>query len=145
MKKEPKAKLHLLIKKKRTKNKEIKLKYATIRTMTLKTVIAFFVLALICSGFKMHTVRAAFDCLKLTTSSAQADKDYCRNELGQIEAELAELIKKQEDQKKQTGTIKGDVDYLTSQINALKKKIQARALAIAQLKVNITEKKNKIE
>jgi membrane-bound lytic murein transglycosylase B len=36
------------------------------------------------------------------------------------------------------------VDYLTSQINALKAKIKARSLAIAQLKVNIVEKTNTI-
>ncbi|MFA6300979.1 MAG: lytic murein transglycosylase [Candidatus Paceibacterota bacterium] len=83
---------------------------------------------------------AAFDCLTITTSSSQADKDYCKNELSKIEAELQDLLNKQKEQQKQTGTLKGDVDYLTSQINALKAKIKARALAIAQLKINITEK-----
>jgi membrane-bound lytic murein transglycosylase B len=87
---------------------------------------------------------AAFDCLTLTTSSSQTNKDYCKNELAKIEAELQDLLNKQKEQQKQTGTIKGDVDYLTSQINALKAKIKARALAIAQLKVNITEKVNTI-
>src|SRR3990167_7138697 len=88
---------------------------------------------------------AAFDCLTLTPSSSQSDKDYCQNELNQIEAQLADLINKQKEQQKQTGTLKGDVDYLTSQINALKIKIKARALAIAQLKVNIKEKIVKIQ
>ena len=41
--------------------------------------------------------------------------------------------------------MKGDVDYLTSKINTLKAKIKARALTIAQLKVNITEKVNTIK
>lgn len=89
-------------------------------------------------------VFAAFDCLALTTSSSQSDKDYCRNELAQIEAELQDLLNKQKEQQKQTGTLKGDVEYLTAQINALKAKIKARALAIAQLKVNIIEKVNTI-
>jgi len=88
---------------------------------------------------------AAFNCLTLTTSSSQSDKDYCRSELAQIEAQLAELLNKQKEQQKQTGTLKGDVDYLTSQINALKTKIKARGLVIAQLKVNIKEKVTKIQ
>ena len=90
-------------------------------------------------------VRADFDCLNLTIASLQTDKDYCRNELAQIEAQLTELLNKQKEQQKQTGTLKGDVDYLTSQINALKTKIKARALVIAQLKVSIKEKVSKIE
>ena len=82
--------------------------------------------------------------MTLTTSSSQADKDYCRIELVQIEAQLIELLNKQKEQKN-TGTLMGDVNYLTSQINALKTKIKARALVIAQLKVSINEKSNKIE
>ena len=39
----------------------------------------------------------------------------------------------------------GDANYLTSQINALKTKIKARALVIAQLRISINEKSNKIE
>jgi len=108
--------------------------------MVQKTVVIIFIL-LIFFGFKTHKSYAQFDCLTLTTSSAEADKDFCKSELNQIEAQLSELLAKQQEQKKQTGTIKGDVDYLTSQINALKTKIKARSLAIAQLKVNITEKK----
>ena len=54
-------------------------------------------------------------------------------------------IKKQKQQKKQTGTLKGDVRYLTSQINALKTKVRARAYKIAQLKVDIKDKISKIE
>jgi len=95
--------------------------------------------------FSVPTMYGAFDCLTLTTSSSQNDKDYCQGELTQIEAQLAELLNKQKEQQKQTGTIKGDVDYLTSQINALKTKIKARALAIAQLKVNISEKVSTIQ
>ena len=54
----------------------------------LFTLFIFFVL----SG---HKANAAFDCLKLTTSSAQVDKDYCQTELNQIEAELRNLLVKQ--------------------------------------------------
>lgn len=96
-------------------------------------------------NFTVQKVFANFDCLTLTISSSQSDKDYCRNELSDIENQLADLLSKQKEQQKQTGTLKGDVDYLTSQINALKVKIKARALIIAQLKVDITEKVNKIE
>ncbi len=87
----------------------------------------------------------AFDCLTLTVSSARADKDYCQNELSQIEAQLTDLLNQQKEQQKTTGTLKGDVEYLTSQINTLKAKIKARSLVIAQLKVNIAEKVSTIQ
>ncbi|MEK7106313.1 MAG: hypothetical protein AAB895_03065, partial [Patescibacteria group bacterium] len=112
-----------------------------------KVMALFFILSITAFtffGLVSPRINAAFDCLKLTSGSSQADKDYCRNELADIEAQLAALIEKQKKQQKTTGTIKGDVDYLTSQINALKAKIKARALAIAQIKVNIKEKANKI-
>jgi membrane-bound lytic murein transglycosylase B len=96
--------------------------------------LAFFAL------FSAPKSQAAFDCLTLTPSSLQSDKDYCKNELAQIEAQLTELLNQQKEQQKTTGTLKGDVDFLTSQINALKAKIKARSLVIAQLKVNIAEK-----
>jgi peptidoglycan hydrolase CwlO-like protein len=112
--------------------------------MTKKTVIAFlFVIFLSIFGFLgliISKTDASFDCLKLTSDSSQSDKDYCRNELSDIEAQLRDLIEKQKEQQKTTGTLKGDVDFLTSQINALKVKIKARSLAIAQLKVNSKEK-----
>jgi len=112
--------------------------------MTNKAVITFFIPTIIITLFFSllfaQKANAAFDCLTLVSSSNQSDKDYCRNELTQIEAELASLLKKQKEQQKATGTLKGDVTYLTAQINALKTKIKARALAIAQLKINIGEK-----
>ena len=88
---------------------------------------------------------AALDCLTITASSPQSDKDYCQKELNQIEAELAKLLELQTQQKKQTGTLTGDVNYLTSQINALKAKIKARNLVIAQLKADISEKASTIK
>lgn len=105
--------------------------------MDKKAIVFVFLIGILLLGAQKV---GAFDCLTLTTSSAQSEKDYCRSELTQIEAELQELINKQKEQQKTSGTLKGDVDYLTSQINALKAKIKARALAIAQLKVNISEK-----
>src|SRR3989344_3164124 len=84
------------------------------------------------------------DCLTITSSSSESDKNYCKKELTQIEAELAELLKQQEAQRKNTGTLQGDINYLTSQINALKAKIKARSLAISQLKVSINEKSSAI-
>ena len=112
--------------------------------MTNKTVMVFVFAILVFGGLATYKIGAAFDCLTLTTSSNQSDKDYCRNELTQIEAQLVDLLNKQKEQQKATGTLKGDVAYLTTQINALKTKIKARALAIAQLKVNIKEKVNTI-
>ncbi|KKS71928.1 MAG: hypothetical protein UV43_C0025G0008, partial [Parcubacteria group bacterium GW2011_GWF2_42_7] len=53
---------------------------------------------------------AAFDCLTLKTSSSQSDKNYCQNELAQIEAQLNILLDQQKEQQKQTGTLKGDVN-----------------------------------
>ncbi len=111
---------------------------------TQRKVIAFIVFAAIFATFS-STRSQAFDCLMLTTTSSPADKDYCRSELANIEAQLNDLLKQQTEQKKQTGTLKGDVDYLTSQINALKAKIKARGLIITQLKVNIGEKVNQLE
>jgi len=113
--------------------------------MTRTKVITFFVLILIFLGFKAYKTEAVFDCLTLNISSSQDDKNYCRNELTQIEAQLADLLNKQKEQGKTTGTLKGDVEYLTSQINALKTKIKARTLVISQLKVSIIEKTNTIE
>lgn len=87
---------------------------------------------------------ANIDCLKVNSASSESDKNFCRQELAKIEAELQELLNKQKEQQKQTGTLKGDVSFLNSQINALKTKIKARAIAIAQLRVSITEKASKI-
>ncbi|MFZ1019660.1 MAG: hypothetical protein WAN61_01545 [Minisyncoccia bacterium] len=87
---------------------------------------------------------ADFDCLTLNISSSPADKTYCQNQLAQIEAQLTALLAEQAAQQKTTGTLKGDVDYLNSQINALKAKIKAESLVIAQLGVAIVDKTNTI-
>jgi len=105
-------------------------------------IVTFFVLI---SVFFLPQINAAVDCLSLTAASPKADRDFCKKELSQIEAQLADLLKKQEKQRKQTGTLKGDVDYLSSQIDALKTKIKARTLKIAQLKVDINGKVSAIE
>ncbi len=95
--------------------------------------------------FKVEKADAIFNCMTLNSNSSQTDKAYCQNELNQIEAQLADLLQKQAEQQKQTGTLKGDINYLTSQINALKAKIKARTLKISQLKVDIKDKSNQIE
>jgi len=112
--------------------------------MGIKTVV-FVCLLLFFFNIIVNKVAAVFDCLNLVVSSSQSDKDYCRNELTQIEAELVSLLNQQKEQQKHTGTLKGDVEYLTSQINALKTKIKARALVIAQLKVDIKDKNSTIQ
>lgn len=113
--------------------------------MLRKVVIVFLIVLFTFSGFKTQETFGAVDCLTIGISSPQTDKDYCRAELAVVEAELAELLNKQKEQQKNTGTLKGDVDYLNSQIKALQAKVKARNLAIAQLKVSISEKVSKIE
>lgn len=110
----------------------------------VKKITIVFIFMLFVSTFLAYKTDASFDCLTLKTTSLQADKDFCKNELAQIEAELNILLNKQKEQQKQTGTLKGDVDYLTTQINALKTKVKARSLKIAELKVDIIEKVSKI-
>lgn len=132
---------------KKNKNRKIAGIYVTMGFMARNANFFVFILIFILffSLFSAQKADAVFDCLTLSNSSSQNDKDYCRNELARIEAELADLLHKQKEQKKATGTLKGDVAYLTSQINALKTKIKARGLIIAQLKENITEKINVIQ
>ena len=114
--------------------------------MERKTIVFFLLISYLSFFwvFPASKVYALFDCLTLDSSSSNSDKVYCQNQLNQIEAELADLLNKQKEQQKQTGTLKGDVDYLNSQINALKVKIKARSLVIAQLKVDIKDKVNAI-
>ena len=107
------------------------------------TIVFIFILLILI--FSAHKSYAVFDCLILNNSSTQTDKDFCRNELTQIEAQLADLLNKQQEQQKQTGTLKGDVTALTIQINILKTKIKARSLKIAQLKVDIKDKVTQIK
>lgn len=124
--------------------REIEQNYAIMKIM-VKKVAVFICFIGIFLTFSVLKTESAFNCLTLTVNSGQADKDFCKNELAQIEAELARLLGLQKEQQKQTGTLTGDVNYLNSQINALKAKIKARALVIAQLKVAIKEKVSKIE
>jgi membrane-bound lytic murein transglycosylase B len=107
----------------------------------IQSVIAFIVLGTIfLSSYMPLSTKAAFDCMTLTTSSSEEDKNYCKKELAQIEAQLTDLLNKQKEQQKQSGTLKGDVAYLTSQINALTTKVKARSMKIASLKVDISKK-----
>ncbi|MBI5139065.1 lytic murein transglycosylase [Candidatus Nomurabacteria bacterium] len=106
-------------------------------------VLLFFLIA-INFTYSSKTV-LAFDCLTLKTTSSEEDKNYCKKELAQIEAELKKLLDLQKEQQKKTGTLIGDVNYLTSQINALKTKIKSRSLVISQLKVAIVEKVSTIQ
>lgn len=108
-------------------------------------ILLFSMLGLITAqSFLVPKAYADFDCLTLSPASTSADKTYCENQLNQIEAELNTLLAEQAAQQKQTGTLKGDVDFLASQISALKVKIQAQSLVIAQLGVAIVDKTNTI-
>ena len=116
--------------------------------MGRKSIVFLLVVSLLSStfafSFSVRKAYADFDCLTLNTSSTPADKTYCENQLNQIEAELNTLLAEQAAQQQQTGTLKGDVDYLNAQINALKAQIQAQSLVIAQLGVDIVYKTNTI-
>jgi len=71
--------------------------------MVKRTIISIFLGVLFIFSFTLPTQKVfAFDCLTLTPSSSQSDKDYCRKELAQIEAQLADLLDKQKEQQKQT-------------------------------------------
>ncbi|HWA32174.1 MAG TPA: hypothetical protein VG694_01860, partial [Candidatus Paceibacterota bacterium] len=111
--------------------------------MTRGKVIVFILLITLVSLPLYHS-RADFDCLKLNPSSSTADRNYCKQQLAQIEAQLADLLAKQAAEQKNTGTLTGDIGYLNSQIAALRTKIKARTLAIAQLNVSIKEKSSEI-
>jgi len=110
--------------------------------MVKKFSILFFVLFFLIGA---QNASAVVDCSVSGNIITQADKDFCYNELAQTEAQLADLLNQQKEQQKRTGTLKGDITYLTTQINALKTKIKARSLAIAQLKISISSKVSKIE
>ena len=116
--------------------------------MIRRTVIVFvlsFCFVYIFSSFFTTKASAVFNCLSdLNPSSSASDKTYCQNQLTQLLQDEADLEAKLADQNKQSGTLKGDITVLTTQINALKAKIKARTLAIAQLKVDIIDKANTI-
>ena len=109
--------------------------------MTRNTVIVFLFIILSFCLLSLKGQRVlAVDCSVASSIVTQADKDSCQNELSQIEAQLADLLNKQKEQQKQSGTLKGDITLLTTQINALKTKLKARGLVIAQLKNSIQQK-----
>ncbi|MFH1200767.1 MAG: lytic murein transglycosylase [bacterium] len=110
-----------------------------------KKAIVFVFILLFSLNIFVNKARAIFDCETLNTASSQIDKDFCQNELNALMKEQADLEATLKVQQKQTGTLKGDVAALTTQINALKIKIKARGLVIAQLKVNIAEKVSTIQ
>jgi len=115
-----------------------------VKAVFLYCIVFIFIISLFFGNFSLKS-EAAFDCLTLNTGSSEENKAYCKKELSNIEAELAKLLELQKKQQAQTGTLTGDVNYLTSQINALKTKVKARALAISQLKVAIVEKVSTIK
>jgi len=79
--------------------------------MMKNSVMAFFVLIFVFFSFKAYESYAAFNCLTLTPSASASDKEFCRAELVQIEAQLQELLDKEKEQKKQTGTLTGDGNF----------------------------------
>ena len=58
--------------------------------MTRKSVIVFILFAMI-FGSGLNLAHADPDCLALTPSSSDSDKNFCRNELTQIEAQLDDI------------------------------------------------------
>ncbi len=108
-----------------------------------KPIVFILFLCLIFYGW-VPVSKASVDCLTISTNSSQSDKDFCRNELVNIERQLEELLNKQKEQQKDTSTLKGAVDSLNAEIKTLQTKVKARSLAIANLKVSINEKSSKI-
>lgn len=106
--------------------------------------IVFILLLCLLFYSKIPVSNAAVDCLTISTNSPQEDRDFCRNELVNIEKQLEELLSKQKAQQKDTSTLKGAVDSLNAEIKTLQTKVKARSLAIASLKVSINEKSSKI-
>jgi len=116
------------------------------KVMARKIVITFFVLIIfIFFNFFIKKVFAVVDCSVSATIVTQADKDFCQTELDALMKEQADLEATLKVQQQQTGTLKGDVLALTTQINALKTKVKARGVVIAQLKNSIQEKVSTIE
>ncbi|MFA4975127.1 MAG: lytic murein transglycosylase [Candidatus Paceibacterota bacterium] len=112
--------------------------------MVKKIAIVFIFVLLLTFGTPKASL--SFDCEKdLNSSSSASQRRSCQNELDKLLQEQADLEAKLKEQNKQTGTLKGDVIALTTQINALKTKVKARALIIAELKVDINDKVSKIE
>ncbi|MEI8270562.1 MAG: hypothetical protein WCG45_04275, partial [bacterium] len=111
------------------------------KTMTRDTVIVFLfvIFSFYLLGFNENKALAV-DCSIASSIVTDVDRNSCQNELSKIEAELTILLNKQQEQQKHSGTIKGDITFLTTQINALKTKVKARALVIAQLKNSIKQK-----
>ena len=74
--------------------------------MVKRAIVFVFLCAIYISlfSFSVPKVHADFDCLTLNISSNPTDKAYCQNQLVQVEAELNDLLNKQKDQQKQTGS-----------------------------------------
>jgi membrane-bound lytic murein transglycosylase B len=75
---------------------------------------------------------------------AGLSQDELRQKLAICQAELAEQEKVLEGQKKQSGTLKGDISVLASDISAKQTKINARILLIKKLGGEIVDKNKKI-
>ena len=109
--------------------------------MIRNTVIAFivlFIFSIIVKTFNNPQAVYAADCSD--SVYAKANESQCRSELRDIEAQYASLLKQLQNQNKQSSNYATEVANLTLQINALKAKITARGLVIAQLKNDITKK-----
>jgi len=111
--------------------------------MIRKTVIVFIFLFIfsvlgMTINFSKTEISSAADCSD--PSYAKANESACRNELKDIEAQYAALVKQLASQNKKSGNYASEVKSLTIQIDALKAKIKARGLVIAQLKNDITKK-----
>lgn len=107
--------------------------------VTIFTIVAFFNL----SFLNKSKIASAADCSD--SVYAKANEAVCRNELNQLLKEQAELEAKFKSQNRKSSNYASEVQSLTIQINALKTKIKARGLVIAQLKNDISNKVTKIK
>jgi len=114
--------------------------------MIRKTVIAFIVLFIFSFlGISLSQPKMVFSADCSDPTYAKANETVCRNELKNIEAQYAALVKQLESQNKKSSNYASEVKKLTTQIDALKAKIKARSLVIAQLKNDINTKVSKLK
>ncbi len=110
-----------------------------------KKFIIFSLVAFIAALSFTFTLKASADYDCTVSPIPEAQKQFCENQYNDLVKQLADLTAKQNVQKNQAGTLKGDITLLTTQINALTAKVKSRAVAIARLKSDITEKVSTIE
>ncbi len=95
-------------------------------------------------AFLPRQVLADFDCLTLSPGASSEQRQYCQNQVNQLEAELKELNNQLAQQKNQSGSLAGDIKVLQTKIAAKTAEIKSKNIKISQLSDSISEKKASI-